>query len=126
MNSDFKSISAKISRDEYSLILEYCKKKGISPSRLIRDLLLTEIKAPLPNNAAGENKITYNKDNDFYSWTIILDTGKELEIIKNLSPEYINQLQKVIIKAINERNTNINKKQEKSVPIPDNIVRRGK
>jgi len=104
-----KQISAKIPRTEYSLIMKYCEQKGITISSLIRDLLLTEIKTPLPNNMAGKNIIKYNKETDNYNWNIKLDNDITLELIKNLSPEYLTQLQETITKAINERNNNINK-----------------
>jgi len=125
MDSAFKSISAKIPRTEYSLIMKYCEQKGTTISSLIRELLLTEIKTPLPNNLAGKNIITYNKDTDSYSWNIELDNDTILELLKNLSPEYINQLKDIITTAINERDNTINKKNKDSIAIPDNLIRRG-
>jgi hypothetical protein len=125
MDSAFKSISAKIPRTEYSLIMKYCEQKGITISSLIRDLLLTEIKTPLPNNVAGKNIIKYNKETDSFAWNIKLDNDTELELIKNLSSEYLTQLQETLTKAINERNNNLNKKENNSIPIPDNLIRRG-
>ncbi len=73
--SEFKSISAKISREEFTLIDEYCRKKDITPSSLIRELLLKEIKVTVPHHLAGSNKIVYNKDKHRFSWIIELGDG---------------------------------------------------
>ena len=78
--SEFKSISAKISREEFTLIDEYCRKKDITPSSLIRELLLKEIKISVPHHVAGANKIIYKKDKDNFSWIIELDDGTESDM----------------------------------------------
>jgi len=124
--SEYKSISAKISREEFTRIDEYCRKKGITPSSLIRDLLLTEIKVSVPHHVAGSNKITYNKDRDNFSWNIMLDDKTEVEVIKNMSAEYLQQLQKTITGELNQRDHIIKKKKKDSVPVPSSILGRKK
>jgi len=61
---EYKAVSAKVSRTEYTLIEDYCRKKGITPSALIRELLLKEIKIPTPHNVAGRNRLAYDKEKD--------------------------------------------------------------
>jgi hypothetical protein len=124
--SEYKSISAKISREEFTRIDEYCRKKGITPSSLIRDLLLNEIKVSVPHHVAGSNKITYHKDRDNFSWYIMLDDKTEVEVIKNMSAEYMQQLHKTITGELNLREHIIKKKKKDSVPVPSSILGRKK
>ena len=120
--SEYKSISAKISREEFTRIDEYCKKKGITPSSLIRDLLLNEIKVTVPHHVAGSNKINYNKDKDNFSWNILLDDKTEVEVIKNMSAKYLQQLQKTITEELDLREQIIKKKKKDSVPVPSSML----
>jgi len=121
--SEFKSISAKISREEFTLIDEYCRKKDITPSSLIRELLLKEIKVTVPHHVAGSNKIVYNKDKDNFSWIIELDDGTESEVIKNVSTRYIEHLKDKITEGLTLREHTIKKIRKDSVPVPSTMMR---
>jgi len=123
---DYKSISAKISREEFTLIDEYCRKKDITPSSLIRELLLKEIKVSVPHHVAGANKITYNKDKDNFSWIIELDDGTETEVIKNVSARYLEHLKDKIAEGLILREHTIKEIHKDSVPVPSSIIRRRK
>ena|SRR3989344_3225831 len=120
---DYKSISAKISREEFTLIDEYCRKKDITPSSLIRELLLKEIKVTVPHHVAGSNKIVYNKDKDNFSWIIELDDGTESEVIKNVSIRYIEHLKDKITEGLTLREHTIKKIRKDSVPVPSTMLR---
>ncbi len=122
-SSEFKSISAKISREEFTLIDEYCRKKDITPSSLIRELLLKEIKVTVPHHVAGSNKIVYNKDKDNFSWIIELDDGTESEVIKNVSVRYIEHLKDKITEGLTLREHTIKKIRKDSVPVPSTMLR---
>jgi len=124
--TDHKSISAKITREEYTLIDEYCKKKGITPSSLIRELLQKEIKITVPHHVAGLNKIAYNKDKDNFSWNIILDDDTEIEVIKNVSVKYLEQLKNIISDELVQREHTIRKNQKNSIPVPSSMLRKKK
>ncbi len=123
VTSEYKSISAKISREEFTLIDEYCRKKDITPSSLIRDLLLKEIKVTVPHNVAGSNKIVYNKDKDNFSWIIELDDGTESEVIKNVSTRYLEHLKDKIAEGLTLREHTIKKIRKDSVPVPSSMLR---
>ncbi len=120
---EYKSISAKMPRNETTLVESYCKKKGITSSSLIRDLLLREIKVTIPNNKSGKNLISYNKSKDNFSWSIELDDGSKVEILRDVSAEYIEDLKDELSKATTERMMSLDKKKTKSVPVPSNILR---
>ncbi|MCB9370409.1 hypothetical protein H6501_02330 [Candidatus Woesearchaeota archaeon] len=125
-NLDFKSISAKISRDEFTLIDEYCKRKGITASSLIREILLREIEISIPHNVAGRNMFEYKKDKDNFSWFIQLDDGNKIEIIKNCSADYIQDLNSNLNHAIEMRNSYLKKSSVGSVSVPSSLVEKKK
>ena len=120
--TEYKSISAKISREEFTRIDEYCRKKGITPSSLIRNLLLKEIKVSVPHHVAGLNKIIYSKDKDNFSWNLELDAGTEVEVIKNVSVKYLEQLQEKIAEGLTLREYTIKKIRKNSVPVPSSML----
>jgi len=122
--SNFKSVSTKVPRSEYTLILDYCKKKGTNPSQLIRELLLQEIKISKPSFVSGNNKIEYQKGKDKYNWKIALDTDIIIDIMTNISPSYLEDLNSEITKAIDERNATIKKTKKGSVPVPGGLLKR--
>lgn len=125
--SNFKSVSTKVPRIEYTLILDYCKKKSITPSQFLRDLAKSEIKTAKPSFVSGNNKIEYQKDKDKYNWKIALDTdntGTLIDIMSNISPSYLEDLNVEITKAIEERNATIKKTKKGSVPVPGGLLKR--
>lgn len=122
--SNFKSVSTKIPRSEYTLILDYCKKKGITPSQFLRDLAKSEIKTSKPSFVSGNNKIEYQKDKDKYNWKVILDTNILIEIMRDISPTYLEDLNQEIVKAIDERNAVIKKTKKGSVPVPGSLLKK--
>ena len=123
---EYKSISAKLPRTEYTRISEYCRKKETTPSALIRDLLLKEIEIPTPHHVAGRNKIAYDKEKDNYSWTVELDDGETIEVIKNVSPEYLKDLGEALHTALETRTNTIKQKAKRSVPVPERMIGRKK
>ena len=121
---EYKSVSTKLSRDEVTLLKAFCEKKGVTPASLIRDLILRELEIPIPHTIAGKNKINYDKANDKFKWCIELDNGEEIEILKNVSPKFLEDLHEIINRGLEERSSFILKKNKDSVPIPSNIIRR--
>ena len=124
-NFNFKTLGTKLSRHEADLIETYCKRKGTTPSKLMRDLLVKEINVPVPNNIAGRNTLLYNKETDTFSWSVTLDTGKSVEVIANMSPQYLEGLQENMKSALEQRNSVINKKKNGSVAVPTELVKKG-
>lgn len=86
------------------------------------------IKKEVKNNhkskfLAGKNKIRYDKLNNSFSWLIELDSGQEVEVLKNLSLEFLKNLNQQIEEAIKERNQWVHQTKEDSVDIPGEIIR---
>jgi len=121
--SEYKSISAKVSREEFTRVETYCKNKGVTVSSFIRELLQKEISLSVPHNVAGKNKIDYNKTKDNFKWSVQLDTGQEIPVLKNISSAYLENLFEKISIAWKLRDSALRKNKKDSVPIPSNIMR---
>src|SRR5659263_605869 len=82
---EFKVVSAKMPMNEITLFKAFCEKKGVSPASLIRELILRELEVPVPHTVAGKNKIVYDKENDGFTWSVVLDNGEDVEVLRNVS-----------------------------------------
>lgn len=123
---EYRSISAKLPINELTMFKSFCEKKGVSPASLIRDLILREMKITIPHTVAGKNKIIYDRKNDSFTWSIELDNEEQIEVIKNVSPVYIENLEEMIKHALDERQAFIHKMEKDSVPVPNGFLRRRK
>jgi len=124
--SEFKSVTTKLTNAEATLLDSYCEKKGVTPYNLIKELILKEIKVPFPQNVAGKNQLTYNKEKDNFNWTIQLDNGETIEVLKNISPEFLKDFEAILTKGMNERAGYLDKSKKDSVPVPGFLARRKK
>lgn len=120
---EYKSISSKLPIDELTRFKDYCERKGVKPSSLIRELIKSEIKVPIPHSVAGKNRIRYNKERDNFIWAVELDSGEETEILNNVSPEFLEDLLKIMSEVLEERYTFIGKLKDDSVSVPSTILR---
>ena len=122
---NFKTLGTKLARHEADLVETYCRRKGTTPSKLIKGLLLKEINIAVPNNVAGKNIIEYKKETDAFSWKVKLDSTKTTEVIESMSPQYLEDLLEIISEAVIQRNSIINKKKTGSSAIPVELLKRG-
>jgi hypothetical protein len=123
---EYRTVSTKLPSNESTLFRVYCEKKGVSPSNLIRELILREMEITIPHAIAGKNKIEYDKNQDSFKWSIELDTGENIEVLKNVSPDFFENLFDIIKLCLDERCSFIHKKNGKSVPVPSSLLRREK
>ena len=122
-DSDYRTISVRLPRQEFIEFDKLCKD---THSAKLRELINKEIKSNSKSNfLSGINKITYNKVNNSFSWLVKLDSGKETEILNNLSLEFLKNLQEDIQEAIKERNQWVHQTKDDSVDIPMELVERG-
>lgn len=120
---EYKSISSKLPMDELTLFKDYCERKGTNPSALIRELILKEIEVSVPINVAGRNKISYDKENDNFNWSVELDNGNSSVILSKISLEFLEDLNNEINNAFDFRSSTILKEHNGSVAIPSNFMR---
>ena len=122
---EYRTVSTKLPSDESTMFRVHCEKKGVTPANLIRGLILREMKITVPNIIAGRNTITYERDRDAFNWSIILDDDKKIQVLQNISPYFVEDLNEELGSALRERYVFINKKKGGSVPIPSTIIREG-
>jgi hypothetical protein len=120
---EYRSISAKLPVNELTLFKNYCEKKGVTPASLIRDLILKEMEITVPHTVAGKNKISYDKKIDGFIWSIELDNKEKIDVLKNISPEFIEDLVEIMKTGLGQRNSFIQKKRKDSVSVPSDILR---
>lgn len=119
-------VSAKMPLNEVTLFKAFCERKGVSPASLIREMILRELEVPVPHTVAGRNKIAYDKENDRFIWSIALDNGGDVEVLKNISPVFLEELQDMIYRGLEGRASFIGRVRKDSVPVPSAILRRRK
>lgn len=120
---EYRTVSAKLPADELTMFKAHCEKKGVTPANLIRDLILTEMKITVPHTLAGQNRIFFDKRVDSFMWSIKLDSGKEIEVLRNISPNFFESLFATIKSGLDERASFIQKKTVDSIPIPTKLLR---
>jgi len=121
---EYRTVSTKLPSNELTLFRAHCEKKGVAPAFLVRDLILKEMKITVPSTVAGKNKITYVKSHDSFTWCVELDTGEIVEVLRNVSPTFVENLHDVVKLCLGERRTFIQKKRRDSAAIPNRILKR--
>ncbi len=120
---EFRTVSTRLSVEEFTQVVDYCNRAGTNPSALIRELMFEEITPSVPANVAGKNLLEYDKKKDSFSWFIELDSGKRILFLKNISPEYVKELGSTISSSLAFRDENQGKKNKDSVPVPKKLLR---
>ena len=119
---EYKSVSTKLPRQEVALFKAFCEKKGVSPASLIRSLILREMKVPIPHTVAGKNIIRYDRTGDRFVWSVELDCGGDVDVLRNVAPDFLEDLQDIIGRGLDERASFIGKEKKDSVAVPSDIL----
>ena len=119
-----KTVSAKLSRKDFVSFKNYCDRKGVKVSSQLKQMVEQELQNPKSLNLAGRNSFSYNRAKDNFNWNIELDSKITAYIEDGLSSEFLKQLKESIEKAIDERNTFLQKSKRDSVPIPAKLMRK--
>ncbi len=120
---EFRTVSTRLAVNEFTLVSDYCKRKGTNLSALIKELLFEEIEPSLPSHVAGKNIIEYDKKKDIFTWSIELDTGTKSLVLKNIPHDYIENLNAALADALIFRNELQTKKRKNSVSVPKRLLR---
>ena len=56
-------------------------------------------------------------------WSVELDNGEEVNVLQNVSPAFLEELQDMISRSLDERASFIGKVENDSVPVPSDILR---
>jgi len=100
---------------------ELCKNENTNVNAKLKELVDFSLKQK-KFFLAGKNNIKYNKSNNTFEWSALLDNGKSVPILDNLSDAFIKDLKKEIELAIQERNDWAHQKDNNSVAFPVELV----
>jgi len=118
----YTSLSTRLPFTDASLFSMFCEKLGTTASERIRQLIMQDIKKPQRQALAGINKIKYNKIHNSFDWFVQLDSGKQVEVLSNLSLDFLKNFQQEIQEAIKERNEWVHQAKPGSVDVPGELV----
>ena len=117
-----KVFRVKTSLDKGTAFEEQCKKENTNINAKLNYLIESSLRGQKRYFFSGKNIINYNKLHNNFSWLVQLDSGKEIEILKDLSDEFLKNLKKEIEKALQERNDWVHNRQSDSVGIPRELI----
>ena len=114
MTRNYKSRTVKLEDVHDFSLRKYCEQRGCDVSTFIREAILEKMNSNHVSNIAGKNKIEYRPKTDSFIWKIELDSGEEQIVLENLSPDFVQDLQK--------RAESLSKKKKSSVAVPKRLV----
>lgn len=120
--SEYRTMATKLPIRDFTWIQDYCKRKGIRPSNLIKQLLLEEI-GPSASHVAGKNSIAYDKKKGVFNWLVELDDGSKSVVAENVPLEFLEDLNRSINSALISRDEQIGRKKKESIPMPKKLMR---
>ena len=77
----------------------------------------------MPHTVAGRNKIEYEREQDKFSWAVELDNGAVVEVLGDVSPEFLEELGGLVNDGLDERAAFIGKERGDSVAVPSGMLR---
>ena len=123
-DSDYRTISVRLPRQE---VIDFDKLCSDTHSAKLRELINKEIqKGSKSKFLSGKNKIMYKKASNTFAWLVQLDSGQEVEVLDNLSLEFLKNFQNEIQEAIKERNEWVHNINPNSVDISYELVKEEK
>lgn len=101
---------------------EQCKNEDTNINAKLNSLIDSSLLGQKRYFYSGKNKIVYNRAYNNFDWLARLDSGKEIEILKNLSDDFLRNLKQDIEKALQERNDWVHHTEPGAVGFPGELV----
>ncbi len=117
-----KVFRVKVDIDKGKAFESQCENEGTNVNAKLKELIDSSLRGQKRYFSAGENKIRYSKSNNNFSWLAKLDSGQEIEVLKNLSDDFLKNLKKEIDQAMQERNDWVHQTNPDSVQISREIL----
>ena len=112
MTRNYKSRTVKLEDVHDFSLRKYCEQRGCDVSTFIREAILEKMNSNHVSNIAGKNKIEYRPKTDSFIWKIELDSGEEQIVLENLSPDFVQDLQKQLSFELHKRAESLSKKKK--------------
>lgn len=117
-----KVFRVKTSLDKGNAFEEQCKNENTNVNAKLNFLIERSMLGQKRYFHAGKNKIGYNNLQNSFNWFVQLDSGKEVEVLKNLSDDFLKDLRQEIDKALQERNDWVHNRHPGSVDVPGELI----
>ena len=115
--------TVKLEKEDNDRLMKVCGLNNASISTFMRTAILEKLNSGVISNVAGKNKIQYDPATDSFSWVVQLDDGKEVEVLRSLSVDFLQNLTSGIEFELRKRDELVRKKQKDSVAIPKGLVK---
>jgi len=124
MTKNYVPRTVKLEKEQNDRLEKICQLNNTQVSTFVRDAILEKLNSGAVSNIAGQNKIHYDSSTDTFTWTIELDNSEKIEILRNLSAEFIQSFFNNIQFELHKRDEILKKKQKGSVAIPKSLVKK--
>ncbi len=114
-----KILVTKVEPTVADLFIENCKSEGKTVNKKLGELIEKENSKAEKTFLAGKNKIIYQNTLNSFKWYAELDNGEKIELLNNLSSDFLENLKLQIEKAQRDRNDWLSLKEKGSVEIPN-------
>lgn len=115
--------TVKLEKDDNERLMHICRLNQTDVSTFMRAAILEKLNSGAVSNVAGRNKIAYNSSNDTFTWGVQLDDGKDVEVLRNLSFEFMQDLVKKMQIELDSRESLLKKSKKVSIAIPKGLVK---
>ena len=119
-----KVFRVKVELDKGIAFEGLCENEKTNINAKLKELIDSSLRGDKRYFLSGKNKISYNKTINNFSWLVQLDSKQEIEILNNLSDDFLINLKKEIDKAIQERNEWVHQTKFDSIDVPKELVGR--
>ncbi|MBS3149177.1 hypothetical protein J4455_00580 [Candidatus Woesearchaeota archaeon] len=116
-------ITVKLEKDYAERLKKVCNLNKTQVSTFIREAIFSKLDEGAISNIAGKNEPAYVPEKDNFSWKVKLDDGKEVEIMKDISLEFIEDLVKQLEFQLKKRQEVLRKQDKKSVAVPRRLIK---
>ena len=99
-----------------------CKNEEKTVNAKLRELIEDSLKGQKRYFLSGKNKVEYDKTKDKFVWIVELDDGKQIQVLNDLSIDFLNNVKEEILKSTIERQNWIGERKTSSVSIPKNLI----
>jgi len=124
MAKNYVPRTVKLEKEDDLRLKQVCELNQVEVSTFMRAAILEKLNSGAVSNVAGKNKINYDSSNDTFTWKVQQDDGKEVEVLRNLSLDFMQDLTKNIFIELNGRESLLKKSKKTSVAIPKGLVKR--
>lgn len=119
----YQPITVKLEKEKANQLKKVCNLNKTMVSTFIREAIFSKLDEGTISNIAGKNEINYVPEKDNFSWKVKLDNSEEVEVMKNISLEFMENLAKQLEFQLKKRQELLKKQNKKSVAVPRRLVK---